>query len=123
MENARINDALDFAAISGWESTAIENHSGIVGNMRNFKSDPHLIGDTLQPDLGYCGAVRTAATVVADDPIFGRFCFGGEMRETASTLEIVLRDGVRRRLHVRTGGSQVDLELSGARFVKEKPIA
>ena len=31
---------LDFAAISGWESTAIENHSGIVDNLRNFKSDP-----------------------------------------------------------------------------------
>ena len=40
MENARINDALDFAAISGWESTAIENHSGIVDNLRNHKSDP-----------------------------------------------------------------------------------
>ncbi|HEX5284503.1 MAG TPA: twin-arginine translocation signal domain-containing protein [Bryocella sp.] len=49
MENARINDALDFAAISGWESTAIENHSGIVDNLRNHKSDPHLIADTLQP--------------------------------------------------------------------------
>lgn len=49
MENARIADDLDFAAISGWESTAIENHSGIVDNMRNFKSDPKLIGDTLKP--------------------------------------------------------------------------
>ena len=49
MENARIADELDFAAISGWESTAIENHSGIVDNLRNFKSDPKLIGDTLKP--------------------------------------------------------------------------
>lgn len=49
MENARIADDLDFAAISGWESTAIENHSGIVDNLRNFKSDPKLIGDTLRP--------------------------------------------------------------------------
>ncbi len=38
LENARISDELDFAAISGWESTAIENHSGIVDNLRNFKS-------------------------------------------------------------------------------------
>ena len=29
MENARISDELDFAAISGWESTAIENHWGL----------------------------------------------------------------------------------------------
>ena len=40
LENARISDELDFAAISGWESTSIENHSGIVDNLRNFKSDP-----------------------------------------------------------------------------------
>ncbi|HEX9200114.1 MAG TPA: hypothetical protein VF865_11190, partial [Acidobacteriaceae bacterium] len=49
MENARISDELDFAAISGWESTAIENHSGIVDNLRNFKSDPGPIAATLLP--------------------------------------------------------------------------
>ena len=43
MENARISDELDFCAISGWETTAIENHSGIVDNLRNFKSDPRPI--------------------------------------------------------------------------------
>jgi hypothetical protein len=49
LENARISDELDFAAISGWETTAIENHSGIVDNLRNFKSDPGPIRDTLLP--------------------------------------------------------------------------
>ncbi len=49
LENARISDELDFAAISGWESTAIENHSGIMDNLRNFKSDPGPIRDTLLP--------------------------------------------------------------------------
>ena len=49
MENARLSDDLDFAAISGWESTSIENHSGIVDNLRNFKSDPKLIAGSLLP--------------------------------------------------------------------------
>jgi beta-galactosidase len=49
LENARISDELDFAVISGWETTAIENHSGIVDNLRNFKSDPTPISATLQP--------------------------------------------------------------------------
>jgi beta-galactosidase len=49
MENARISDELDFAVISGWESTSIENHSGIVDNLRNFKSDPKLIAGSLLP--------------------------------------------------------------------------
>jgi hypothetical protein len=49
LENARINDATDYAVISGWESTAIDNHSGIVDNLRNFKSDPALIRSSLLP--------------------------------------------------------------------------
>jgi hypothetical protein len=49
MENARISDELDFCAISGWETTSIENHSGIVDNLRNFKSDPGPIAGTLLP--------------------------------------------------------------------------
>ncbi len=75
-----------------------------------------------ETDLGYCGALRGMATVVADDEVFGTFCFGGEMRSAKGTLEIVPKDGVRRRLHVRTAGQQVDLELIGARFAKGETI-
>jgi hypothetical protein len=75
-----------------------------------------------ETDLGYCGALRTAATIVADDPVFGRFCFGGEMREEKASLHIIPRDGVRRRLHLRTAGQQIDFELTGARFAKEQSI-
>jgi beta-galactosidase len=68
MENARISDELDFCAISGWESTAIENHSGIVDNLRNFKSDPTPISATLLPvrpvakQRAMCTALGEAAT-------------------------------------------------------------
>ncbi len=49
LENVRICDEVDFAAISGWESIAIENHSGIVDNLRNFKGNSELIASSLQP--------------------------------------------------------------------------
>ena len=49
MENIRICDQVDMAAISGWESTAIENHSGIVDNLRYFHGDPALIRSSLLP--------------------------------------------------------------------------
>ncbi len=75
-----------------------------------------------ETDLGYCGVLRSASTIVADDPIFGRFCFGGEMRVEKGALHIIPRDGVRRRLHLRSAGQQIDLELTGARFAKEQPI-
>jgi hypothetical protein len=75
-----------------------------------------------ETDLGYCGSVRALATIVADDPVFGRFCFGGDMRDENGSLHIVPRDGVRRRLHLRTEGQQIDFELTGARFAKEQAI-
>ncbi|HVW22434.1 MAG TPA: twin-arginine translocation signal domain-containing protein [Opitutaceae bacterium] len=49
MENVRISDETDMAAISGWESTAMENHSGLVDNFREYKSDPGPIAESLQP--------------------------------------------------------------------------
>ena len=43
IENIRICNENDGMAISGWESTTIENHSGLVDVFRNFKGDPELI--------------------------------------------------------------------------------
>lgn len=86
---------------------------------------PHHRGPwyySCETDLGYCGALRSAATIVADDPVFGRFCFGGEMSTHKASLHIIPRDGVRRRLYLRTGGHQIDVELTGARFAREEPI-
>ena len=47
MENVRLCEGNDMAAISGWESTAMEDHSGLVDNFRDFKADPKSISDSL----------------------------------------------------------------------------
>jgi hypothetical protein len=44
------------------------------------------------------------------------------MRAEKASLHIIPRDGVRRRLHLRTAGQQIDFELRGARFAREQPI-
>ena len=85
MENARVNDALDFAAISGWESTAIENHSGIVDNLRNHKSDPHLIGDTLQP-IRPCAKQRILSIELGKPATFDLFLFNDTHQPATGTL-------------------------------------
>ncbi|HEY5331388.1 MAG TPA: hypothetical protein VIJ79_16010 [Acidobacteriaceae bacterium] len=72
LENARISDELDFAAISGWESTAIENHSGIVDNLRNFKSDPAPIVQTLQP-IHPVAKQRSTVVALGQSAIFDLF--------------------------------------------------
>ena len=51
IETARLSESNDILTISGWESTAIENHSGLVDNLRNFKGDPALIAPKLAPLL------------------------------------------------------------------------
>jgi hypothetical protein len=92
---------------------------------QTWLEQPHARGSwyySCEIDLGFCGAMRCARTVLADDPIFGRFGFGGEVRRTGPSLEIVPRDGVRRRFHARLDGRRLDLETSVDRFAREQPI-
>lgn len=43
IENMYISNNIDGWAINGWESTKLENHSGIVDIYRNHKADPAII--------------------------------------------------------------------------------
>ena len=89
MENARISDELDFAAISGWETTAIENHSGIVDNLRNFKSDPGPITGTLMPVRPV--AKQRAMCVEYDEPaIFDLYLCNDTTKPATGTLTFTM---------------------------------
>ncbi len=49
IETARLSEANDYLVISGWESMPIENHSGLLDNLRNFKGNPALLRERLAP--------------------------------------------------------------------------
>lgn len=49
LENARMCDNNDYIVLSGWESTAVDNHSGIVDELRNPKTDPAPIKAAAAP--------------------------------------------------------------------------
>ena len=51
VENARIADANDYIALTGWESTTIDNNSGIVDALRHLKGDPSLMKQANAPEL------------------------------------------------------------------------
>jgi hypothetical protein len=85
MENARISDELDFAAISGWESTAIENHSGIVDNLRNFKSDPAPIAGALMP-VRPVAKQRSVCTALGKAATFDLFLLNDTSKPATGTL-------------------------------------
>jgi hypothetical protein len=75
-----------------------------------------------EQNLGFCGAVRSAATIVADDPIFGRFCFGGMLQTNGSNMEIVPLDGIRRRFHALLTNGTIHLVLQNDRFASNAAI-
>jgi hypothetical protein len=103
-------EANDGAAGGGFEPAAYG---------RTWLGQPHHRGSwyfSSEIDLGYCGALRTAATVLADDPIFGRFCFGGDWRKTAADIEIIPKDGLRRRIHAMLTSGNLHLALDNDRF-------
>ena len=51
-------------------------------------------------DLGYGAGLRMAATIVADDPLFGLIAYGGSMTASGSQMAVVPRDGIRQRFAI-----------------------
>jgi hypothetical protein len=51
LENARMCDNVDYIVLSGWESTTIDDHSGLVDSLRQLKADPALIHQAAQPEV------------------------------------------------------------------------
>jgi hypothetical protein len=87
MENARINDATDYSVISGWETTAIDNHSGIVDNLRNFKSDPALIRSSLLP-VRPVAKQRSLVVARGDPAVFDLFLLNDTNKPVTGRLHL-----------------------------------
>lgn len=75
-----------------------------------------------EQDVGYCGALRTHATVVTRDPVFGEFAYGGALTRTANGVSVIPRDGLRVRFHVVRGEQRLHLELDRDGFAREQPV-
>jgi hypothetical protein len=73
-------------------------------------------------DLGFSSALRSAAIIVADDPIFGLVAYGGELRRFPGRTEVIPEDGVGRRFHILDGRHRVHLILSRDGFAQNEPV-
>jgi hypothetical protein len=51
LENARMCNNVDYIVLSGWESTTIDDHSGMVDSLRELKADPALIHAASEPEV------------------------------------------------------------------------
>jgi hypothetical protein len=74
-------------------------------------------------DLGYSGALRSAATVVVDDPIFGLFAYGGNISHVKNLTRVIPKDGLRARFHIVRGPQRVHILLARDGFAKDKPVS
>ena len=75
-----------------------------------------------EEDVGYCGALRTHATIITKDPVFGEFAYGGELTRKGDTVSVIPRDGLRARVHVVRDDQRLHLELIGVNYAPEKPV-
>lgn len=75
-----------------------------------------------EEDVGYCGALRTHATIVARDPIFGEMAYGGILARKGRAVEVVPRDGLRVRFHVIRDDQRLHMMLDHDGYAREKPV-
>lgn len=75
-----------------------------------------------EQDVGYAGALRNNATIVARDPIFGEVAYGGLLERSADTIRVIPRDGLRARFHVLRNDQRLHLVLDHDGYAEEQPI-
>lgn len=75
-----------------------------------------------EADLGNGAAIRMAATILTNDPLFGWITYGGTLRQTNSGFSILPKDGVRKGFSVVTDNQRIAVTLNRDGFVKEKEI-
>lgn len=73
-------------------------------------------------DLGYCGYLREARTILAQDPLFGWFCYGGEFYQTDTFHIIRMMDGIGKHLNIVTESQNFGLVLKSGRISNTKPV-
>jgi len=73
-------------------------------------------------DSGFSGALRSASTVVTDDPIFGLIAYGGEVKKEGDGVEVECHDGLRQRLHLMNLAQPVHIELDRDGFSTGRPV-
>jgi beta-galactosidase len=87
IEQARVENANDSLVISGWESTTIDNHSGLVDNHRFLKGDPTVLAEACRPELLF---IQPRHMIVAkgDQDIADIFLINETNRTGAQSLRI-----------------------------------
>ncbi len=109
----------------GWAYEASKsNIPWMYGGRRTDRRLPRGIWP-LDGEIGHGTAAQiySAATIVAEHPVFGLIAYGGEVsHDSSSALKIWSKDGVRQRLHYLDKKNRFHLSLKSDGFVKDEPV-
>ncbi len=73
-------------------------------------------------DLGYGSSTRMAATILTRDSLFGWIAYGGTLTPSEKKMEVIPRDGLRKRFYAILPDNRITLELERDGFAAGKPI-
>ena len=119
IEAARLSDASDYLTLSGWESTAIEDHSGLVDNLRNFHGDPALIHDRLAPLLPVAKPRHTVLAAGESD-MLDLYLLNETNRPAHGPLRLTLTDPLRQD-DARSASTRTPPSSPTSSFIPSRP--
>ncbi len=105
----------------GWRFPGREHDGAASGGFEplylgeTWLQQPHHGGAwyySCEIDLGFCGYLRGAATVWANDPLFGEVCLGGKAERDGEQLAILPGDGAERRAHLMDRRLRAHIRIS-----------
>lgn len=92
---------------------------------KTWLEQPHSSGAwyySCEIDLGFCGALRGASCIVAQDPVFGLITYGGELCETEDGYRVNVSDGIARRFHIVRPEGRLHVKIDKGHFADDSRI-
>lgn len=75
-----------------------------------------------EQDLGHGSAVRMAATILAEDPLFGWVAYGGVLNDDEGAISVIPRDGLRCRFWLVSEKNRLGVEMERDGFAGEEAV-
>jgi hypothetical protein len=75
-----------------------------------------------EADHGLVAGIEAASTVLFEDPLFGLFAYGGELKRSGRTISVIPRDGVRQRFSAVLRMQKLHLALDRDGFARNQAL-
>ena len=70
-----------------------------------------------------CAITRTAATILAQDPLFGWTLYGGNLQDDSKSFRFIPEDGVQRCLYLISDKQRIGLSINRGHWSETVPVS